>query len=408
MGRSLARPLTGCVAALAMAAGLAACASSGGSSGGSGSSGSSGAGKTYNVLALLALSGPQASNGRDIQIGLKAGVAKVNSTGGIDGAKVKLTVEDDQGDANMAVTLTQSALSSGTKPDLVTVATPVESVPVEAILAKEHVLMIAIGAADQLADTTKYPLFFATAIDALDIQAANVAYAKQQGYTKIGFLAGTDALGQSSVTAFQQAAKGSGLSVAYSTFDPTSANLTPQIQKLQAAKPQAVFYDALGTPTGVILQDRHQLGWTVPFIGDSAVAVSNNYAFVPHDALTGALIQYSTLDVAGAPGKSPAYPSAYKALLASAKLTDPLAATGYGYDVPIIAQSAAKQAGSVDSTAIAKALEQLKTPSSVPWISKNGSLGFSTTSHTVHYVLKDFTYAPIGPVKDGLIQSTKG
>jgi hypothetical protein len=50
----------------------------------------------------------------------------------------------------------------------------------------------------------------------------------------------------------------------------------------------------------------------------------------------------------------------------------------------------------------------MKTPASVPWISKNGPLGFSATNHTVHYTLKDFTYAPIGPVKEGLIQASGG
>ncbi len=368
----------------------------------SGSSGS-GSGKTYNVLASLPLSGPEATNGEDIQIGLKAAVAQVNSTGGIDGKQVKLTIKNDNGDPNTAVNIVQSAISSGSKPDLVASGPTQEAVAIAPLLQKQKILMINVGAASQLADTSKFPLFFATAIDAFDIQAANIAYAKSKGYTHIALLSGTDGFGQSSEQAFKQAAASAGVKVSYGNFDPAGTDYTAVLEKLRSSNPQAVVFDAIGTPTGLILKDRAAIHWTVPFIGDAGVAVSDNYSFVPHNALKGVVIQYPTLDVAGASGKSPAYKKAYAAFTAGGTLKDPLAATGYGYDVIIAAQVGAASAKSTDGTKIANALETLPASTPVTWVSKNGPLGFTKSSHSVHYVRSDFSYLPIGPISNGLV-----
>ena len=92
------RRLITCAVGLVSAAALCACGSSAGSGGGSG------ANAPYRVLALIALSGPFALDGKAEAVGVRAAVTVVNQHGGILGHPVALTVVNDNGDATTALT----------------------------------------------------------------------------------------------------------------------------------------------------------------------------------------------------------------------------------------------------------------------------------------------------------------
>ena len=116
--------------ALALAGlGLAACSSSSSSPGAAASSpaGSTSAASTsaasaassstpFNVLAIVASSGPLATVTAAEVSGMQAGVAYVNAHGGVSGHQVVLTVKNDNNDPTTAATLLQSAVSGSSKP----------------------------------------------------------------------------------------------------------------------------------------------------------------------------------------------------------------------------------------------------------------------------------------------------
>src|SRR5277367_3857075 len=87
---------------------VAACSSSGSSADASSGSSASSSGSsegTYNVFAVEALSGPDAPYGQAAGDAVKAAVDVINSSGGVLGHKVVLTMKDDAGDPTTAVTL---------------------------------------------------------------------------------------------------------------------------------------------------------------------------------------------------------------------------------------------------------------------------------------------------------------
>jgi branched-chain amino acid transport system substrate-binding protein len=378
---------------------LASACSSSPSSGNSADSSS----QPYHVLALLALSGPDSANGMDLKRGIEIAVKDVNASGGIDGHQVSITYQDDQGSGTQAVSLVQSALASSTEPQMVIAALSEDQVPIAPILMKQNILLIGAGRPQQLADTSKYRLVFDTAPDPVDIASAELTYAADHGWTHIGMLASNNAFGESQTSGFKQAAQSTSIKVTYETYNATATDATSNLQQLQGSHPQAVFYTALGPIAGTILKDRTILGWTVPFVGDAGVAVNNVAAMVPAADVKGVVIEEQRNTVADATGVSPAFAHFYSQLKAQGPITDPVTASGYGYDVLRIVQAGAKIAHSTDSTKIAEALESMPADAAVTWVSKNGPLGFTKSSNSLHYLYSDFIFAPVAPLKDGLI-----
>src|SRR6202165_4407128 len=83
------------VGLLAVAALVAACGSSGGGA-------PSYSGKTIKLGAILSLTGAGGVYGPSSQEGMKLAVKQINASGGVNGATIDLSVEDDQSDKNIS------------------------------------------------------------------------------------------------------------------------------------------------------------------------------------------------------------------------------------------------------------------------------------------------------------------
>src|ERR1700716_1107759 len=87
---------------------VAACGSSGNTGGGS----SSYAGKTIKLGAVLSLTGAGGVYGPSSQEGMKLAVKQINAAGGVNGATIDLTVEDDQSDKTISQQKAQALIQS--------------------------------------------------------------------------------------------------------------------------------------------------------------------------------------------------------------------------------------------------------------------------------------------------------
>lgn len=96
---------------LTVATGLTGCGSSGGNS-------AAEAMKGFDVVAVVALTGPVAASAKATTEGLQAAIDSINASGGVLGQQATLTVLDDAGDPTKSVTLLQSYLDKNT-PQLV-------------------------------------------------------------------------------------------------------------------------------------------------------------------------------------------------------------------------------------------------------------------------------------------------
>ncbi|GAC1373639.1 MAG: hypothetical protein NVSMB4_00370 [Acidimicrobiales bacterium] len=260
------RALRSVGACLASAVLLAAC----GGSSGSGSSGKSGGGsdKTFLVGAVEPLSGPYENSGNTIVNALKAKADILNKSGGIDGRKVKIIAVDSSSDQQKAVSAAQQLLQSNKldmfAPDVIFGQTQLPLV--------SNLLVIGLCAAPECGDGSKYPMTFSLNPPAAKQVPPVLAYAKQQGATKIAALGTNDGAGTAFVKNVNADAQDAGVTVTKSElFDPTSTDITGQIAALRASGAQAIATYASGKTIGTVMKAMQATGWQVPVIGSPSV-----------------------------------------------------------------------------------------------------------------------------------------
>ena len=101
-------------------------------------------------------------------------------------------------------------------------------------------------------DGSEYPLAFTTNPPSSVQVPPLIAYAKKNGWTKVGVLAQDTSDGQFFAGQVKKLAGSAGLNlVGTEYFDPTATNITSEIQKLRADGTQVIMGWTVGTTVGV-------------------------------------------------------------------------------------------------------------------------------------------------------------
>jgi branched-chain amino acid transport system substrate-binding protein len=123
---------------------------------------------------------------------------------------------------------------------------------------------------------------YSATVSTRDDQVATVRYLRLRGWTRVAFLATTDASGQSFEQGFDYAM---GLPenktmrvVAREHCTPTDLSVDAQISRIKAAGPHAVILWAAGTPFGTQLRAAHDVGLNVPIVGGNGNMIQTQLA----------------------------------------------------------------------------------------------------------------------------------
>jgi branched-chain amino acid transport system substrate-binding protein len=382
------RSMATAVSALAVASlGLAACSSnSSGGSGGSGGSSASGPKSPFTILAVVASSGSLAAVTQSELQGMQAAAKYANAHGGFDGQKVEITVKNDNLDPTTAANLVQSALSSGTKPDMVYAGTTSnEAAAILPILTQSKIFSLQTDVSDTTIDPSKNPYAF-TISSATAAFGAEVAAATKSHYPdakKAGIIIGNDVNGSSLLQSEKPELEKQGYSVVVQTYDPTNTiNMTPQLEALKAAGVQVLIASGFGAPAGYILKARAQIGWNVPLVGDSSFSANPLTTMASAAALKGVnvLAQPSAI-YKPLSEQNAAFTTLYTAVKpASGTFEVPFDLYECGWDTIMVAQAAANQAKSFDAQAMTNALQTLKAQTSPLYLL--GNYKYSASQHS--------------------------
>ena len=398
------RKLTLAITVLSILA-LAACGSSQNAAAGSGDASSQSA--DFNILAILARSGPESAIGIPVLNGINAAVKVLNESGGIDGHKIVLTVKDDQGDATNAVSVLSSALNSGKKPDAVFDGSLTgETDALEPLLTKNKILSLGNTGDESLADGAKYPYLFHIS-PVISVEASSlIGYIKSKGYKNVGIFTGDEGYGQSIQGLYSQALTKAGITNESVTYSASSLDLTAPLEKLESSNPDVILFEGLGPAPARIIQAREKAGIGTPLLGELGVT-TNVYSQVDAAARQGVSVFSLKADVWSPPAQRS---KEWSEFLTAAASTPGLGGGNTHYDniVPWdelqLVELAAKQAGSIDPDAVKKALESLKQPTGKPYL-MYGTEAFTPALHFVTPVPADFTVIPLSPVtSDGFFK----
>lgn len=339
---------------------LAACASGGGSSSSSG---------PVALVQVGAYTGDQAFEAQFANSIDFPALYVVNKAGGVLGRQVSLVQVDTRSDpadalTNMEKTLaTSSGVAGVLGPDSTSAATLVP-------LLDNKKLPMMVAAGEAAYDRSSYSYLWRDVPPDPANGKAIALWAKQQGYTRVATVFGTDAGSQGDLPGVVTGVKAVGITLAdQENLTPDQPSYRSAAERLLAAKPQAIITESDGPTAATFFGELTQLGKIVPIIGTSGTP-STSY-FSP---LRGA-IGDANFDkdfravVVGNPVANPAVPAFNAAVLAvQSKLAKPVSQwennsfSESGYDAVIVLALAMDAAKSTDGSVYNKDIMQVTAP----------------------------------------------
>ncbi len=219
---------------------------------------------------MCPLTGKWASEGQDMKNVVSMMVDEINAKGGIKGDTIKLIVEDDAGDPRSAALAAQKLASA----EVVAVIGTYGSAVTEAsqnILNESEVVQIATGATSVRLTEKGYKNFFRTCPrdDAQGIAAANTIM--KNGYKSVALLHDNSSYAKGFAEEIKAILDDKGVKIVfYDALSPGERDYNAILTKLRSANPEAVFFTGYYPEAGMLLRQKSEMGWDVPFLGGDA------------------------------------------------------------------------------------------------------------------------------------------
>jgi len=382
---------------------ITACSSSSSSSGTSASNSSSHG--TVNVLAVVDTSGPNKTIGTGQLAGIQAGAAYLNAHGGILGHTVAVTVADDNGDPTTGTTaLVQDLSSNPTKYTMIYGGE--EGMIVSAlvpVIARYKVLAMAPNDGNDLcAKVSTCPTEFALTGSNSVIEVAEANWFKSHGYTNVGMIVEQIAFTQTEANYLKQDLAQDGIKSEIVGFPTSATSLTPEMSELKSDGAQTVYAAAFGPPQGYILNARPELSWQAPVMFEAAGSSLDIPALAPASEMKDA---YETPFYCDNPSVS--VPGIGMLMQYANDATYPVNGSlpcslwGQGWDTMIALNAAAQKAGSLDTAALVKAMQETKVTTANGLIRDAADCWTSTDHENVCETPSDYAVQPVGSLVGG-------
>lgn len=221
------------------------------------------AGKEIKIGGLFALSGKAAPVGITSEKVARMAIAEINKKGGIGGAKLVLVVADTRSEPGQAVIALKKLIEND---KVVAVCGPTSTGEIMACLstieqAKIPVIACVGGAAPV---TPIRPWVFKSPQKTSSAVVRIYKYFQTKGIKTIGVLSASDKFGQEGAELLANLGKDYGIKIVENvTFDPNDTDMSVQVGKIAAAKPQAMVVWTIGPAGGIVTKNARQL--KVPF-----------------------------------------------------------------------------------------------------------------------------------------------
>jgi len=402
------------LSALLLAATTVAACSSGSSTSVGGSSTSTSTGNTsattsggpINVLVVADQSGPNKTIGTQEALGVQAGAAYLDAHGGVLGRQVSVTILNDDGDPATAASLVVKTLAQN--PAKYSMIYPGEEGTIIAALIPivKRDSLYAVGVNDGSSgciDASSCPTQFSLTGAASLSTVAPVGFFSSKKYTNVGVLSAQLDFTQNEATDIAPLLTKAGIKYETASFPVSAVSVTSEMSQLKSGGAQAVYAAAFGAAIGYILQARAQLGWNVPVVFDVAGASFDIPSLAPASQMANV---YETAFKCMDPSSDLSAIGLIKKYAPSAQdPTVPCNQVASGWDSMMIFSAAAKSAGSLSPTALAKATEGINLANSTATpLADYGKYCYSATNHeNACQSGSDFVVVPVGKIENSVL-----
>ncbi|GAC1310269.1 MAG: ABC transporter substrate-binding protein [Acidimicrobiales bacterium] len=275
------------VAGLTAATTLAACGSSsssgssssapsaaGSSSSAAAGSDKSGAGKSISFGAVVSLTGGGGVYGPQQKNAIQLAVDTVNSHGGINGAQIKVDIQDDASDKAQAAQTTQRLIQEGNATAILGPTLSNSAVAAHPIAASAHTPMVAVSTTGTniVGPGCTYCAgwIFRDSLGELDAIPANMKAYADKAHPKTGALLypNDDKFSADGAQVVKDNAAKFGIELkAAIQFTKAETDLTPYVTQAVSSKPDVIFITSLGGIPAKIMKAARQQGFTGQFLG---------------------------------------------------------------------------------------------------------------------------------------------
>ena len=285
--------------------------------------------------------------------GILFGTDEINRSGGVLGRKIELLIEDDQGRPDISAAMARKLVDAGAVFILSITLTPATQQQQNVTLEAKTPQMTPMNSGDTLTTQLPNPYFWQTGpLGSIQI-ATLLSHARAKNLKRVALISDNSDLGQLLAKFFRAGLEKSGIQVVAEEVVARGATTAePQMQKVRAANPDAMFMAGVLTPENVlILRAYRQMGLKFP------IHSSYNLSVPQYMSVAKGLLNGITFVDAYDPDKPEVkkFESDYQK--ATGKL--PYNIHGYGYDGIRMVAAAIKAAGSTDKEKIRAAMQSL-------------------------------------------------
>jgi branched-chain amino acid transport system substrate-binding protein len=319
---------------------------------GGGSGGTTDTGGIIKVGVYGDLSGQTSSFGESTRNGVRMAVDEINAAGGINGRKVEIIVEDDQGQPQQASTVVTKLINQDKVVAIIGEVASSNSLAAAPRAQEAKVPMITPSSTNPKVTQVGDYIFRVCFTD--DFQgavaakfAANTLKARKAAI--LGDFNSDYSKGMSQYFVQEFTASG-GQIVGQQTYTQTDADFKGQLTAIRALAPDVIFVPGYYGQVGVIAKQAKELGITAPLLGGDGWDSPKLFE-MGGDARNGAYMvnHYSTDDPSPAVQR---FVAAYKAKFGAV----PDAIAALGYDAMNVLADSIKRAGSTDSAKLRDAI----------------------------------------------------
>ncbi|HEX9431954.1 MAG TPA: ABC transporter substrate-binding protein [Burkholderiales bacterium] len=285
--------------------------------------------------------------------GLVFGANEINRKGGILGKKIELLVEDDQSRPDISAALARKLIDQGVVFILSMSLTPATQQQQTVTMEAKTPQMTPMNSGDTLTTQLPNPYFWQTGpLGSIQI-ATLLAHARAKNLKRVSLITDNSDLGQLIARFFRSGLGKSGIQIVSEEVVPRGATTAePQMQKIRAANPDALFLAGVLTAENVlILRAYRQFGLKFP------IHSSYNLSVPVYLTVGKGLVDGVTFVDAYDPDKPEV--REFEAAYRKATGKDPFNMHGYGYDGIMLVAEAIKKAGSTDKEKIREAMQSL-------------------------------------------------
>jgi branched-chain amino acid transport system substrate-binding protein len=285
--------------------------------------------------------------------GLIFGAEEINRGGGIFGRRIDLLIEDDQSRPDISAALARKLVEQGAVFILSMSLTPATQQQQTVTMEAKTPQMTPMNSGDTLTTQLPNPYFWQTGpLGSIQI-ATLLAHARSKNLKKVALITDNSDLGQLLARFFKAGLEKSGIQVVAEEVVPRGATTAaPQMQKIRAANPDAMFMAGVLTAENVLIFKAYrEYGLKFP------IHSSYNLSVPVYMTVAKGLIDGVTFVDAYDPDKPEvkSFVSAYR----KATGKDPFNLHGYGYDGIMMVAEAIRKAGSTDKEKIRAAMQSL-------------------------------------------------